>query len=113
MDARALFSLLYGFHLVWTGLWRNIAAQAYKPNALWFCLVTGLLVLAGAYLIQVGRLTFARLLSGAVTALVFGFYLYCFISDPSADATYRVGLVIVSSLAHLAILFLPLRPEGR
>jgi hypothetical protein len=97
MPHRWIVALLYGLHIVWTGLQAGINAKAYKPNALWFCLVMGLASIAAAYLFRAGRSTVAKGLSFFVTALVFGFYLYCFIKHPAEDANLRVGLAILGA----------------
>ena len=107
MHHRWIAALLYGLHIVWTGLQAGINAKAYKPNALWFCLVMGLAAIAAAYLFRAGRIRVAKGLSFFVTGLVFGFYLYCFIKHPAEDANLRVGLAILSSLAAGALIFLP------
>lgn len=60
MVYRWLFTVLYALHLIWTGLQANIQAQAYKPNALWFCLVLGLMALAGAFLFRLNQTKAAR-----------------------------------------------------
>lgn len=111
MVYRWLFTVLYALHLIWTGLQANIQAQAYKPNALWFCLVLGLMALAGAFLFRLDQTKAARSVTGFVVALVFGFYLYCFIKDPAVDATMRVGLILLSSIAEAVVVFLPAAPR--
>ena len=107
MKHRWLFTILYGLLTVWTGLWRGIEAQAYKPNALWFGLVMGAVAIAAGFLFRLGRD-----LPGAITALVavafvLGFYFHCFVSQPEKDATFRVGIIIVASIAELVVLLLP------
>ncbi|WP_264488308.1 hypothetical protein [Luteolibacter arcticus] len=109
-DYRWLLTVFYSLHLIWTGLQRCIEERAYKPNALWFCLVTGLIVMAGAFLLRCGKLSAARAMAGPVVALVFGFYLYCFVKVPAEDATMRVGLIILTSIAQFVVLFLPAAP---
>jgi len=109
--AQVIISIIYALHIVWTGLWRNIEAQAYKPNSLWFCMVMGLLVISSVYLYRLNRPRLALIIGSASTFLVLGFYLYCLISNPATDATVRVGLIILTSLAHLVILFLPAQSE--
>ena len=42
-----------------------------------------------------------------VAALVMGFYVYSFVNDPSVDATFRVGLIILSSIGVQLVLFFP------
>lgn len=112
MIERWLLTIFFGLHLVWTGLQASIDAGQYKPNALWFCLVTGLLVMGGAFLLRTGKLTAGRWVAGPVVALVFGFYLFCFITAPE-DANLRVGLIILASLAEAVVLFLPAAPRQR
>lgn len=107
MNYRVLLTLIYSLHLIGTGLLRSIEAQAYKPNSLWFCLVTGLLIIAGAALLQKGSRWVGLTLCGAITLLVLGFYLYSFISNPEKDANLRIGSVILSSIAALLVLFFP------
>lgn len=109
--SQSFIGIAYALHIVWTGLLRNIEAQAYKPNSLWFCLVMGLLVLSSVYLKRLNRCRAALIIGAATTALVFGFYLFSMISDPAADASYRVGSIILTSFAHLAWLFLPASRE--
>ncbi|MCW1885566.1 hypothetical protein OKA04_12575 [Luteolibacter flavescens] len=110
MVYRWIFTVLYALHLIWTGLLPGIVQRAYKPNALWFCLVLGIAMLAGAFLFRLGRRRAARAVCGPVVALVFGFYLYCFIKAPAEDATIRVGLIILSSIAQAVVVFLPAAP---
>ena len=55
-----------------------------------------------------------RTLTGTLTVVlifVFGFYFYSFIAKPEGDATVRVGLILVSSLATAALAFLPEPPQ--
>lgn len=107
-----LVALLYGLHIIGTGLWRGIEARAYKPNALWFCLVMGLTCIAGAYLLRLGRRRAGLVTTGVVFCFVFGFYAYCFVAKPEDDATVRVGLILLSSIASLALLHLPEPPPA-
>ncbi len=107
-----LFTILYGLLAIWTGLWRSIEAQAYKPNALWFCLVMGMLAIAAGFLYRM-----EKRLAGMVTALVpviflLGFYFYCFIGQPEKDATLRVGIIILASIAELVVILLPKTPHA-
>lgn len=113
MAHRWLFMFLYGLHLIWTGFQRGIEAQAYKPNALWFCLVMGLIAVAASFLFRAGRSVLAKRVSGFVVLLVFGFYLYCFVKAPEEDATVRVGLIMLSSIAAGALVFMPAPRTGR
>ena len=41
------------------------------------------------------------------TVPVLSFYLHCFITQPDKDATHRVGLVIIASIAELIVITLP------
>ena len=49
----------------------------------------------------------ARLLVGPAAALVTGFYVYSFVNDPGVDATFRVSLIILSSIGVQLVLFFP------
>ena len=102
-----LAAFLYGLVLIWTGLHRGIDAAAYKPNALWFCMVLGLMSIAASYLYRLNlRWVASGLVSvAAITAL--SFYLYCFITQPEKDANFRIGVVILASIAQLAYAWLP------
>ena len=100
-------TLLFSLHLLATGLLRSIEAQGYKPNSLWFCFISALLIILGAALIQKNFRFIGKLLCGAITLLVFVFYLYSFISAPEKDANLRVGAIILTSFAQLIILFFP------
>ena len=59
-----LFTVLYRLLTVWTGLLRGVEAKAYKPNALWFCMVMGLVSIAAGFLYRLEKKR-----SAAVTAL--------------------------------------------
>lgn len=113
MAQRWLFMFLYGLHIIWTGFQRGIEEKAYKPNALWFCLVMGLIAISASFLFRAGRTRVAKLVSGFVVLLVFGFYLYCFVKEPAEDASVRVGLVMLSSIAAGALVFMPATRTGR
>ena len=106
-----LYSILYGLFVIWTGLLRGIEAKAYKPNSLWFCLVMGLMAISAGYLFRSEKVSVAKCLSLVSGGVVLAFYLYCFINKPEGDATVRVGLVIVASIAFLALVFLPKGPK--
>jgi hypothetical protein len=72
MAHRWLFMFLYGLHIVWTGFQSGIEEKAYKPNALWFCLVMGLIAISAAFLFRAGRNTLAKRVSSiAAGSLVF------------------------------------------
>jgi len=107
-----LFTILYGLLTIWTGLWRSIEAQAYKPNALWFCVAMGAVAIAAGFLYRM-----EKHLAGMVTALVsvifvLGFYSYCFIGQPEKDATLRVGIIILASISELVVILLPKPPHA-
>jgi hypothetical protein len=111
MTNRWLPTILYGLLTIWTGLWRNIEAQAYKANALWFCLVMGLVAIAAGFLYRIEHRRVAAILAAATAAIVLGFYFHCFVTKPQSDATMRVGLIILASLAELVVVFLPAAPH--
>ena len=107
MSYRYLFTIIYGLHIIWTGLWRNIEARAYKPNALWFCLVMGIIVIGAGFLYRKGIDRIARIVALLAVTLVFGFYFFSFVSKPQNDATFRVGLIILTSIAQYVVILLP------
>ena len=100
-------SIVFGLIVIWTGILRSIEAQAFKPNAFWFCCVMGLIAIASAYFMRLGRRRFGTQLgvfAGLVTLI---FYVNCLIKQPEKDASYRVGIVIVAAVAQLAFILLP------
>jgi peptidoglycan/LPS O-acetylase OafA/YrhL len=107
MATRWLFTILYGLLTIWTGLWRGIEAQAYKPNALWFCLVTGIAAIAAGFLYRMNKRPAAMITALVVVVLVLGFYFHCFIAQPEKGATFRVGLIVVASIGELVVILLP------
>lgn len=100
-------SIIFGLFVIWTGILRSIEAQAFKPNAFWFCLAMGLLAIAGGYLFRLGRTRIATGVSAASGLIVLVFYANALIVQPEKDASYRVGLVIVAAIAQLALIGLP------
>ncbi len=107
MTHRATIAVLFGLHVIWTGLWRNIQAAAYKPNALWFCLVLGSIAIAGAFLDRKGhgRKGVPAVLFAAFVVLAF--YFREFVTKPESEANFRVGLVILSSIAMIVVALFP------
>lgn len=112
MNWRWLLTILYGLLLIWTGLWRSILAQEFKPNAFYFCLVTGLIAIAAGYAYRLGKRWIGASLALLAVGPVLSFYTYCFITDPASDATYRVALAILASIAQLCVITLPRAPAG-
>ena len=102
-----LLAIIYGLFVIWTGLLRGIEAGQYKPNSLWFCLVMGLACISGGYLFRLQKKAMAMGVVLFASGAVLLFYLFCFISKPESDATVRVGLVIVASIGHIALICLP------
>ncbi len=107
-----LYSIVYGLIVIWTGLHRGIEAKAFKPNALFFCLVTGLAAIAAGFLFRLEKRLAAWITALAAVVFVLGFYFTCFVGQPDKDASYRVGIVILASIAYLVLLFLP-KAHGR
>lgn len=97
----------YALHLFWTGLWASIAAQALKLNAFWFCLLLGTVCLIGGLMYRLEKIRLTSLLVAPAAALVMGFYVYSFLNDPGVDATFRVGLIILSSIGVQLVFFFP------
>ena len=104
-------SIIFGLFVIWTGVLRSIEAQAFKPNAFWFCLTMGLLAIAAGYLFRLGRPRIATGAAAMAGLIVLVFYVNCLIVQPEKDANYRVGLVIVAAVAQLAFVFLPTSRE--
>ena len=111
MSNRWLFTVLYALHIIWTGLWRSLEAQAFKPNAFWFCLTMASGALAGAFLYRIGRQKLGTAVTTAVASIVLVFYLYSFITNAAQDASFRVALIITTSLAELVIVLFPPRAK--
>lgn len=112
MNHRVIFTLLFGFHVIWTGLWRNIQAAAYKPNALWFCLILGLVAIVAGFLYRKRLERAASITAFCAAAVVLGFYFKEFVTQPAEEANFRVGLIILSSIAQLVVIFLPQKRES-
>ena len=91
------------------GLLRCIEAQAFKPNAFYFCFVTGLLAIACGYMYWLGKNKLGMILGLASGGFVFGYYLFTFVSEPEVDANMRVGIAIVAALGQLIVVTLPER----
>ena len=100
-------TIIFGLFVVWTGLLRSVEAQAFKPNAFYFCLTMGLIAIAAGFVYRLDRRIIATCIAVAAGAMVLGFYVYCFIKQPEKDANIRVALVIVAALAQLSLVLLP------
>ena len=105
-------AILFGLFVIWTGLLRSIEAQAFKPNAFWFCLTMGLIAIAGGYLLRLENSRIGIVIAAVAGVIVFVFYINCLIKQPEKDATIRVGLAILASIAELVFLFLPAKASG-
>jgi hypothetical protein len=104
MSHRWLFTAFYALHIIWTGLWRSVEAQTFKPNAFWFCLSMGMAALVGAYLYRIQIPRIATLVAAGVTLIVLTFYLFSFITNSEQDASFRVALIILTSIAELVVI---------
>lgn len=104
MNWRFILTIIYALFMIWTGLLRSIEAQAFKPNAFYFCLVVGALSIVGGFLFRAEKrwpaIVIATIAAG--TALVF--YMNCFIVQPEKDASVRVALAIVASVGQLCVI---------
>lgn len=107
MKFRDILTILFGLHIIWTGLLRNIEAAAYKPNALWFCMAMGLLAIGAGFLFRKGYNRAATICGLLATGVIFCFYFREFICEPENEANYRVGSIILSSIAEFVVLLLP------
>ncbi len=108
-DWRWLFSFLFALVVIWTGLYRTIEAQAFKPNAFYFCLVTGSMGIAAGFLYWLGKSKLARVLGLAAGGFVVGYYLFTFVTAPEEDANVRVAIAILAGLVQLITCLLPTR----
>ena len=99
-------SIIFGLFMIWTGLHRSIEAQAFKPNAFWFCFVMGLIAIVGGYLIRL-RIAGGLILTSVAATVSASFYIRCLMIQPEKDANVRVALAIVASLGVLSLLWLP------
>lgn len=113
MNWRFLLTIVYGLFMIWTGLLRCIEAQAFKPNAFWFCLAVGILSMLGAFLFRSGKRIPAITLTTIATGIALAFYVYCFVIQPEKDATVRVALAIVASVGELCVIGTALLPANR
>ena len=100
-------TILFGLFVIWTGLLRCVEAQAFKPNAFFFCLAMGIVALLAGFAFRLGREKTAIAMAAISGAIVLAFYLYCLIKQPEKDANVRVSLVIVASFAQLTFMLLP------
>ncbi len=100
-------AILFGLFVIWTGLLRSIEAQAFKPNAFWFCLAMGLMAIAGGYFIRIEKSKIGIAVAALAGVIVLVFYVNCLLKQPEKDATYRVGLAILAAIAELTFLLLP------
>ena len=60
-DWKWLLTILFGLFVIWTGLHRGIEAVAYKPNALWFCMATGVMGIMGGFLYRIQPVSYTHL----------------------------------------------------
>jgi uncharacterized membrane protein HdeD (DUF308 family) len=104
MDWRFILTVVYGLFMIWTGLLRSIEAQAFKPNAFFFCLVAGVLSIIGGFLFRLEKRWPAIILVSIAAGTALVFYLNCFIVQPEKDASVRVALAIVASIAELCVI---------
>ncbi|MEM9346738.1 MAG: hypothetical protein AAGB26_08985 [Planctomycetota bacterium] len=115
MKHRDLLTILFGLYLIWTGLWRSIEASAFKPNSFWFCLVLGAVAIGAGFLFRLQKRLVASLMALFVVTVVLGFYTSEFITSAEDEANFRVGFIMVASLAECVVVLLPgppsLQPE--
>ena len=103
MNWRFILTIIYGLFMFWTGLLRSIEAQAFKPNAFYFCLFVGLLSIIGGFLFRCETRWPAIIVSSIAAGTALAFYLNCFIVQPEKDASVRVALAIVASAGQLCV----------
>jgi hypothetical protein len=100
-------SIIFGLVLIGTGLLRSVEAQAFKPNAFWFCLITGLLAIGAGYLFRMDKSRAGTAVAVMTSLLVVLFYMYCLITQPEKDATYRVCIALLAGFTELSLVLLP------
>ena len=103
MNWRFILTILYSLFIFWTGLLRSIEAQAFKPNAFYFCLTVGLLAIIGGFLFRSRMQWAAVTISSIAAGIALAFYLYCFVTQPEKDASVRVALAIIASAGQLCV----------
>lgn len=108
-DWRWLITFAFALLVFWTGLWRCIEVKEFKPNAFYFCLVTGLMAVGAGFLFWQGKHNLGMVIGVASAGFVFGYYLFTFVTEPEKDASYRVGIAIIAALAELIAILLPRR----
>lgn len=104
MNWHFLLTITYALFMIWTGLLRSIEAQAFKPNAFFFCLFVGVLSIIGGFLFRAERRCSAATLTAVAAGIALAFYMYCFVTQPEKDASIRVALAIVASIGQLCVL---------
>jgi len=72
----------------------------------------GLVVIVASFLYRKRLERAASITAFCATAIVFGFYFREFVTHPEVEANFRVGLIILSSIAQLVVIFLPKKREG-
>ena len=107
MNFKITFTLLYSLHLIATALINCIQAQELKMNALGFCTTMAVIIIAGAVVYQLGKRCVGTIVISVATALVLGFYVFSFLSAPDKDANWRIGAIILSSIAELMVCLFP------
>jgi len=110
MNWHFVLTVVYGLFMIWTGMLRGIEAQAFKPNSFYFCLVIGVLSILGGFLFRADKRWPAIILTSIAAGTALAFYLSCFVGQPEKDATVRVGLAIVASIAELCVVGAALIP---
>lgn len=106
---RWLFTFIFALVVIWTGLLRCIEAKEFKPNAFYFCFVTGLLAIGAGYLYWQRKDRLAMVFGLVSAGFVFGYYLFTFVTAPESDANYRVGIAIIAAIGELIVITLPKR----
>ena len=104
MNWQFVLTILYGLFMIWTGLLRSIEAQAFKPNAFYFCMTVGVLAVIGGFLFRAEKRWPAIIVTLIATGTALAFYLSCFIGQPDKDASVRVALAIVASIGELCVI---------
>ncbi|MEL7499159.1 MAG: hypothetical protein AAFN77_16245 [Planctomycetota bacterium] len=106
---KTYIAIVYAMLMMGVGMQRCIEAQAFKPNAFYFCLAVAVVAIVAGYCFRVSWHWLGGGLAVLASAAALAFYMYCLIVQPEKDATVRVGVAIVGSVGFLAFALLPSR----
>jgi hypothetical protein len=71
----------------------------------------GMAALVGAFLYRIQLPKSATVVAASVTLITLTFYLYSFITNSEQDASFRVALIILTSITELLVILFPQRTK--